>query len=94
MKKGYNKSKTASTKGYLASDGPYIEKPSLRIEEDELPAIKDWKIDGEYTLELKVKLMSLGKSDYDKNPKIWASFRVESVSEDNDADEGAGDGGN
>lgn len=87
MKKGYNKSKASVARAYAADSPVFKEKPSLRIEEDELPEIKNWKIDGEYDLEVKVKLTSLGKSDYEKNPKVWASFRVESVSVDNDNDD-------
>lgn len=65
----------------------FQEKPSLRIYEAELPQLKDWKIDGEYTLEVKVKLRSLGKDEYMDDPKLWGSFRVLSVKSDDDGDD-------
>lgn len=64
----------------------FQEKPTLRINADELPQIEKWSIDGEYTLTLKVKMRNVGKNDYDKNPKTWATFTVEDVKTDDDDD--------
>ena len=75
----------SKTKISASSIDVFREKPTLRINEEELPAIKTWKIDGEYVLEVKVKMRSISKDDYSTPPnKIWASFRVLDVSVDDD----------
>ena len=74
----------------MAKNDIFQEKPSIRINEDELPELKDWEVDKEYTLEVKVKLMNLGRSDYENKPKLWGSFRVLDVKNDTDADDDPG----
>ena len=89
MKKGYNKSKTSSSKGY-AMDVPEM-KPTLSLGSDDLKEVKSWDVGKTYDLEVTVKMISkhLG-SDGETN----GMFEVQDVSVDNDADEGTGDGGN
>lgn len=52
--------------GYMAVGKPPRSKPEFGISESELPAIKDWKIGGKYTMTLNVEMVSASKdSDYD-----------------------------
>lgn len=55
---------------------------TLDIDEDKLPAIKDWKIDQECTLEVKVRVKSLNKPTYSKSNKLRATLEVISVKSD------------
>jgi hypothetical protein len=80
MAKKSNKSDTAE------SLNSFIDKPSLRINETDLPEIKNWNIDGEYTLTVKVKMTAISRHDYDSPKKIWGTFDVESVKADGEQD--------
>lgn len=72
----------AKNKTALASIDDYPN--TLTLDEKELPAIKNWKIDGEYVLDVKVKLKSLNKSMYSDSPKLRAEFVVQKVTTDDD----------
>ncbi len=53
---------------------------SLDLSEDDLPAIKNWRVGKSYNLVLKVKQVSHRISSYDK--KMSAGFEVTSVAEE------------
>lgn len=64
----------------------FVDKPSLRINESDLPEIKSWTIDGEYTLQVKVKMTAISRHDYENPKKIWGTFDIESVKADGEQD--------
>jgi hypothetical protein len=73
----------AKTKAILATDD-FDMKPTLHVSEKQLPEIKNWKIDGEYTLEVKVRMTGIHKSQYSDNPKTSADFTIEQIKCDDD----------
>lgn len=63
--------------------------PSITLTEDELKEIKDWKVGGNYTLELNVELTRLSKGDIympEASRKMEASFKVLSASTENEVE--------
>lgn len=68
---------------------PYVSehRPSLSFYEDQLPELKNMAINDKITLCVEVQLESLGKEDYgDYKGQIRATFKVNKVGVDNDAD--------
>ena len=64
--------------------------PTVSLDADDLPEIKDWKVGGKYKLELEVEQVSASKDDYmmegEKKHPMTARFRiikVKSASGDN-----------
>jgi len=56
--------------------------PSVSLSEDDLSALKEWKVGGKYTITLEVELTRLSKGDIfmdEKNRKMDASFKILSV---------------
>lgn len=70
------------------------EKPELKIYSDDLPQLKEFKIDGVYELRLKVKIKNMGKENeymmlYEGAPsndskRVYARCEVTSVSMDDE----------
>ncbi len=82
MKAGYKKTKKAPSiaKAY-AGDMPEF-KPTISIDEELLSDVKNWKINSEHSIEIKVKLTGLHKK-YDSE-KICADFEILSAETDKD----------
>lgn len=84
MDKGYKKSakKAAKniTKAYEMPMSDY--KQTISIDEAMLPDVKNWKINKEYSIELKVKLTGL-HTKYESD-KICADFEIVSAETDKD----------
>lgn len=83
MKAGYKKSKKESTvlKAY-AEEMPEM-KPTISLDEYLLPDVKNWKINSEHSVVIKVKLTGMHKR-YDSD-KICADFEImEAEIEDED----------
>jgi len=82
MKTGYKKSKVEKSigKAYLG-DMPEM-KPTISIDENQLPEIKNWKIGKTYMIELSVELTGLHKK-YDSD-MICADFEIKSAETDED----------
>lgn len=56
---------------------PSRPKPSIRLTQKELPAIKDWKVGGKYTITLKVEQTSAEKDDdYGDEKGLCARFKI------------------
>lgn len=51
-------------------------KPTLTLDEETLPAIKDWKVGNTYRLVLEVKQKSLEDPEYLEDSKLHARFEV------------------
>lgn len=66
-------------KGNTLSMDDFDMKPTLHVSEKQLPEIKNWKLDGEYTLEVKVKMTGIRKSQFSDSPKASADFVIESI---------------
>ncbi len=82
MKAGYKKTKAKKSieKAYMG-DMP-MPQPTISIDEELLADVKNWKINSEYSVELKVKLTGLHKK-YDSE-KICADFEILSAETDKD----------
>jgi len=82
VKAGYKKTKKTPsiTKAYEGTIADY--KPTISIDEELLADVKNWKINSEYSVELKVKLTGLHKK-YDSE-KICADFEILSAETDKD----------
>lgn len=56
--------------------------PTLRLSEEDLPELKEWKVGGKYTVTLEVEQVESRKGDMmmmegeNKSPKISAEFKV------------------
>lgn len=61
------------------------EKPTIRLSEKDLPAIKNWKVGGKYCLVLDVEEVEATKNDYE--PGYSARFRVTKVRQEDEDDE-------
>lgn len=65
--------------------------PTLRLTDEDLPELKDWKVGKKYPLCIEVELMSTRQgSEYsqeNKDKRIHTTFKVVKVGVDNDADE-------
>lgn len=57
-------------------------KPHLHLSEKDLPEIKSWNIDNEYTLTLKVEMTSVSKDEWEEDGKVRAGFKVLEVNAD------------
>ncbi len=58
--------------------------PSVSLSEDDLEAIKGWKVGGKYTITLEVEMTRLSKGDIfmpETDRKMEASFKILSASE-------------
>lgn len=57
---------------------------TIRLDEDDMPAITSWKVGGKYKLTMEVEQTSMSKGDEygetEGKPKTHASFKVLSVS--------------
>lgn len=51
---------------------------TIMLTEDDLPAIKKWKVDGKYKIELSIKQISSNRSIYG-DKKLTATFAVTKV---------------
>ena len=77
--------KSKSPETALANIDDY--KPTLELTEEKLPDIKNWQVDSEHTLEVKVKVISLNRSQYSEDKKLRVSATIENVSADHDEDD-------
>lgn len=79
MKVGYKKTQEKAaaklTKGWDMTEP----KPSISLDTELLPAVKNWKVDQEYTIKVKVKMTGLHKK-YDSD-KLCGDFEVLSAEE-------------
>lgn len=57
----------------------YDERPEFRIEGKDLPQIKDWKVDEEYMLVVKVKMEGIRSRMDDGKEKTCGDFRIVSI---------------
>lgn len=58
--------KNRTSDGAMVSKSLERERPSFSMNEKDLPAIKEWKVGGKYTLTLNCEMVSSSKgSDYD-----------------------------
>lgn len=48
-------------------DHKYDNRPTIRLTEDQLPEMKDWKVGQKYMIECEVEMMSMGKDQYGPN---------------------------
>jgi len=55
-------------------------KPSLYVNEKDLPDIKDWKVGSEYSLKVKVKMRRLAKDDENPKKKVMATASFDVLS--------------
>lgn len=63
-----------------SKNDPYVvpefrSRPTLHLSEDNLPAIKDWEVGGEYTIAMRVKQTGSEQKEWTNN-KVMASFEV------------------
>lgn len=58
------------------------EKPTIRLDENDFPDIKDLKVDDECTVTVRVKLLSTGRDQWGDDKRIWGTFRVLDVRSD------------
>jgi len=59
-------------------------KPTMELTEKQLPEIADWKIDEEHVLDVKVKVVSINRSQYSDEKKLRVSATIEKVTTDDD----------
>ncbi len=60
-------------------------KPSIRLTQKDLPAIKDWKVGGKYTIVLEVEQTSAEKGDeYSDDKGLSARFKILKAHTDED----------
>lgn len=76
---------TPTVKVVHEKEKPYKETPTLRLNSDDLAAIKGWKVGQEYKLTLSVKMTSLSQgNEYEivdrPDTQTRATFKVKSVS--------------
>ena len=78
MKTGYKKLKApkAVKAGYLG-DAPFDDRPMVSIDSKHLPEIKDWKVDGEYEVTMKLKMTGVHKRY--EGAGLCGDFKIESV---------------
>lgn len=63
----------------MASTSLPKEKPSIRVDENDLSEIKDWKIDDEVTITVKAKVSNLGRDRWTDDKRLWATLEIQSV---------------
>ncbi len=76
MKKGYVKNKNSSVAKAYAGEIA-VSKPRMSIESQDLPEVKNWKIDQEYTVTAKIKMTGIHKRYEDEG--VCADFEVQEV---------------
>ncbi len=52
---------------------------TISLSEKDLPAIKKWKVDGVYTVELTIKQTASRRSMYSKDKMLTADFEIKKV---------------
>ena len=58
-----------------------IDNPRISsVSAEKLPAIKNWKVDENYKLEVSVTMQGIRKDEYDNN-KLKADFKINSIKE-------------
>ena len=76
-------SRMRKTKGYLPDHpvevGTSKNLPTLRISENDLPEIKNWKVGSKYKLTIEVEQIELRKVEYAQGEPIVARFRVTKI---------------
>ncbi len=68
-----------ATKGHLQPDMPMRELPSFTLEQNDLPAIKNWRVGGKYRLEVEVEMVRLSKNEYREGEPISARFKLKKL---------------
>jgi len=74
----------------LVETKPSKPNPSVSLSEDELEAIKNWKVGQKYTITMNVELTRLSRGDIfmDEKDRTWdASFKILDVSEGGEVEE-------
>lgn len=59
-------------------------KPHLTVDDSDVPQLKDWKIDEEYTFEVRAKLTSLDRNDWTEGKPLEGRFQITSIKSDDD----------
>lgn len=58
------------------------EKPTIRLDENDCPGMKGWKVDQEVTLTIKAKVNGLSRHEYDPDKRLWSTLEIQSVKSD------------
>lgn len=56
-------------------------RPTISLDSSVLPAIKNWKVGGNYEIHLKVHQSSVHEDDYDGKKQLHATFEVKKAME-------------
>lgn len=81
MKTGYKKAATKGLKAGYLGDMPDMA-PTISLGSDDLPAIKNWKVGGKYTITLNVEQTGMHKHDtIDNDNDLHATFKILSAKE-------------
>lgn len=71
------------TKEY--TDSPSMERsfPTIRLSQEDLPAIKNWRVGGKYKLEIEVEMTGLNKEEYLPDEPLYGSFKIKKLKDMN-----------
>lgn len=75
----------------MAKDSLPKEKPTIRIDENDVPGMKDWTVDQEVTLTVRAKVSQIGRDRWTEDKRLWTTLEIQKVenADDGDADNDA-----